>query len=62
MAQSVKHLTLDFSSGDDLGVVRLSPAAGSMLSRESVGESLSPSRSAPPPVHSLFLSLRIINK
>ena len=31
MAQSVKHLTLDFSSGHDLTVVRLSPMSGSTL-------------------------------
>ena len=31
VAQSVKHPTLDFSSGHDLTVVRLSPAWGSAL-------------------------------
>ena len=35
VAQSVKHLTLDFSSGHDLRIVRLSPASGSVLIRES---------------------------
>ena len=35
VAQSVKHLTLDFSSGHDLRAVRLSPVSGSTLSRES---------------------------
>ena len=30
MAQSVKHLTLDFSSGLDYGVMSLSPTLGSM--------------------------------
>ena len=32
MAQSVKHLTLDFGSGHDLRVVKLSPELGSALS------------------------------
>ena len=31
---SVKHLTLDFGSGHDLRVVRLSPLSGSALSVE----------------------------
>ena len=31
MAQAVEHLTLDFHSGHDLKVVRLSPASSSML-------------------------------
>ena len=35
VSQSGKHLTLDFSSGHDLGVLESSPASGSMLSRES---------------------------
>jgi len=35
VAQSVGHLTLDFCSGRDLRVVRLSPAPGSLLSTES---------------------------
>ena len=34
-AWSVKHLTLDFSSGRDLKVVGSSPGSGSMLSAES---------------------------
>ena len=34
VAQSVKSLTLDFSSGHDLTVVRLSPVSGSALSVE----------------------------
>ena len=34
VAQSVKHLTLDFGSGHDLRVVRSSPASGSMLGIE----------------------------
>ena len=35
MAQSVKHLTLDFDSGHDLRMLGSSPAAGSMLRGES---------------------------
>ena len=35
VAQSVKCLTLDFRSGHDLSVIRLSPMPGSALSRES---------------------------
>jgi len=35
VAQSVKHLTLDFSSGNDFRVLGSSPAMDSMLSRES---------------------------
>ena len=48
MAQFVKHPTLDFGSGHDLTVARLSPASGSMLSVESAEDSLSPSPSVPP--------------
>ena len=33
-AQSVEHLTLDFGSGHDLRVVRLSPVLGSALGME----------------------------
>ena len=58
MAQSVKHLTLDFGSGHDLTVhetethIRL--CADSM---DPAWDSLSPSLSLPPPlVLSLFLS------
>ena len=40
VAQSVQHLTRGFSSGHDLRVVSLSPASGSMLSGDSVGDSL----------------------
>ena len=36
MAQSVEHLTLDFSSGHDPSVVGLSPKSGSMRSMEPV--------------------------
>ena len=35
VVQSVKHLTLGFSSGDELRVMRSSPASGSTLSAES---------------------------
>ena len=47
MAQSVKHLILDFSSDRDLRVVRWSPTLGSVL-----GAGLKPAKdslSAPPP-------------
>ena len=40
VAQSVEHLTVDFSSGGDLRVVRSSPASGSMLSANSTFPSL----------------------
>ena len=42
MAQSVKHLTLDFSSEHNLKVVRSSPTLGPMLGTQ---DSLSPSAS-----------------
>ena len=48
VAYSVKYPTLDFGSGHDLRVVRSSPMLGAMISRESVGDSLSPF--APPPI------------
>lgn len=55
-AQSVECLTLDFGSGHDLRAVRSSLASGSMLSRESARDSLSPSPSAPPsPTHTVSL-------
>ena len=41
VAQSIKHPTLDFSSGHDLTVVRLSPTLSSTLSMESAWDSLS---------------------
>ena len=41
VVQSVKHLTLGFSSGRDLRVVRSSPESGSVLSAESAWDSLS---------------------
>ena len=34
VAQSVKHLALDFSSGHDLMVMRSNPVSGSVLSME----------------------------
>ena len=43
MAQSVKHLTLDFGSGHDLGVVGSSPILGTY-------DFLLPSPSAPTPL------------
>ena len=56
VAQSVKHPTLDFSSGHDLTVVKSSPMSVSALSMEPVWDSLSPPLSAPP---SCSLSLKI---
>ena len=50
VAQSVKHLNSSFSSGLNLGVMRLSSVLGSMLSMESAWESLSLSL-APPTTH-----------
>ena len=50
VAQWVKLPTLDFSSGHDLRVVRLSPMLGSVLSAESACPSTT---SAPPPDHML---------
>ena len=57
----VKQLTLDFASGHDLRVMRLSPMLGSMLGMESA-KILSLSLSAPPqstsmPIHAHTLSL-----
>ena len=50
LAQSVKHLTLDLSSGHDLTIMRLSPR-GAPYSVGSLVEVLSPSPPAahPPP-------------
>ena len=45
MAQPVKRLTLDFSSGHDLTVMRLSPMSGCALGIETAWASLSPSLS-----------------
>ena len=49
VAQLVKCLTLDFSSGQDLRVLRWSPALGSVLGPETAWDSLSASPSAPSP-------------
>jgi len=43
----VKHLTLDFPSGHDLGDMRLSPELGSALGVVPAWDSLSPPLSAP---------------
>ena len=40
LGSSVEHLTLDFGSGHDLGVMGLSPVLGSMLSMEPAWDSL----------------------
>ena len=53
VAQSVKHPTLDFCLGHDLGVVRLNPTLGSVL----ITQSACFSPSASPPFLSLSLSL-----
>ena len=50
MAQSVKRSTLDFGSGRDPRVMRLSPASGSALSVKPAEDSLRSSPSAPPPL------------
>ena len=59
VAQSVKHLTLDFSSGHDFMVRAIKPRIKLCAdSAEPTWDSLFPSVSAPPlPV--LFLSLKI---
>ena len=61
VAQSVKHPTLGFSSGNDLRVVRSSPNSVHGLSMESAGDSLSLSLSL---THRLScsLSLSLSNK
>ena len=56
MAQSVKRPTLDFGSGRDLRVVGSSPMSGSMLSKESAGNSF-PVPCPAALVHALALSL-----
>ena len=53
MAQLVKHLTLDFGPGYDLGVVRSSPKLSSALSGESAGDSLPLPPPLTLPAHSL---------
>ena len=58
MAQSVKHLTLDFGSGRDLMVVSSSPKSCPTLSVEPAWDSLSPSLSLPL-THSLTFSLSL---
>jgi len=57
VAQLVDHLTLGFGSVLDLGVLGLSPASGSVLSRSllEIFLSLSPA----PPAHALSLSLSL---
>ena len=57
VAQSVKHLTLDLSSGHDLRVVRSSPGLGSVLSMEPAYDSL-PLSAPLPLMHALSLSLK----
>ena len=54
MAQSVKHPTLDFSSGHDLQVMGWGPTMGSMLSVEPVWDSVSLSLSVPSPPLTFF--------
>jgi len=56
VAQSVGHLTLDFGSSHDLGVVSLSPMSGSVLGVEPSWDFLSISLSAPLPTHAQALS------
>ena len=57
-AQLAEHLTLDFSSGPDLRVMRSSLMSGSMLSTDSACYSLSPSASPLAHMHSLYLYLK----
>ena len=63
MAQSVKHPTLDFSSGHDLTVREIEPRVGlNADSTELAWDSVSPSLSAPPLIMcelSLSLSLSL---
>ena len=56
MAQSVKCLTLGFSSGHDLMAHELKPCVES-VSSEPAWDSLSPSLSAPPPPSCVCFSL-----
>ena len=49
VTQAVECLTLGFSLGHELGVVRLSPVLGSLLSRKSASDSVSLSPSIPLP-------------
>ena len=62
VAQLVKRLTLGFSSGHDLRVVRSSPTLGSALSGESLSPCPCPSPCALSLSHVLSLSLSQINK
>ena len=65
VAQSVEHLTPDFGSGHNPGVVGSSPVSGSVLSVEPAWDSLSlcPSPTPVPMIaHSLSLSLQLINQ
>lgn len=55
MAQSVERPTLDFDSGDDVGVLGLSPVLGSTFSLEFAWDSLS--LSAPPPARMSMCAL-----
>ena len=61
LAQSIKHPTLDFGSGQDLTIRELEPHAGLCTdSMEPVWDSLS--LTAPPPFthgHALFLSQNV---
>ena len=56
VAQLVKPPTLDFCSGHDLRVMRLSPAWGSMLGMEPAKDSLCPSAT---PRHLLVCALSL---
>ena len=56
MAQLVERPTLDFGPGHGLRVMGQSPMSGSLLSLESAWDYLSPSSSAPPSAHALYLS------
>ena len=55
MAQSIEHLILDFGSGHDLRVHETEPRV--RLHTDRAWDSLSPSLSALPCLHSLSLSL-----
>ena len=57
VAESVKHPTLDFSSENDLTVMRSNSMSDSSLGVAPAWDSLSPSSSAPPFSLSLSLSL-----
>ena len=63
MAHSVEHLTLDFGSGHDPRDMGSNPTSGSVLSRESASNSLSPPLRLPLPLltraRALSLSLSL---